>query len=104
MGRDALRAEALLIRAILSLRDEEECRAFLEDIATLTEIQALAHRLEVAKLLLDGRTYQEVVNETGASTATVSRVKRALYHGRSAMRSILERLRVAEEVGEEERA
>jgi TrpR-related protein YerC/YecD len=96
VGTHTRTAERLLFRALLSLRDEEECRAFLEDIATLTEIQALAHRLEVAKLLLEGHTYQSVVHETGASTATVSRVKRVLYHGNSAMRNVLERLRLEE--------
>jgi TrpR-related protein YerC/YecD len=91
--------ERLLVRALLSLKDDEECRAFLEDIATVTEVQALAHRLAVARLLLEGRTYQEVVAETGASTATVSRVKRALYFGRSAMRAVLERIMAEERAG-----
>jgi TrpR-related protein YerC/YecD len=93
---DAPKAD-LLIRALLSLKGEDECRAFLEDIATLAEVHALEHRLEVARLLLEGCTYQEVVRRTGASTATVSRVKRALYHGRAAMRDVLHRIMRDEE-------
>lgn len=81
-----------LFEAILSLRSVEECYRFFEDVATISEIKALAQRLEVAKMLDAGKTYEEIVDVTGASTATISRVKRCLYYGADGYRLVLERL------------
>ncbi len=88
-----------LFEAILKLETEEECYQFFEDIATVGEIKALAQRLAVAKMLAVGETYAKISEETGASTATISRVKRSLYYGNEGYRLILERLgyQVAEE-------
>jgi TrpR-related protein YerC/YecD len=81
-----------LFRAVLLLRDEEECYQFFEDVCTMGEIKALAGRLQVARMLREGRTYQQVEEETGASTATISRVKRYLQYGAGGYDLVLERL------------
>ena len=65
-----------LFEAILSLKDKEQCYNFFEDICTISELKALAQRLEVARMLDEGCIYEEIVSKTGASTATISRVKR----------------------------
>ena len=70
-----------LIKAILSLSDEEECVNFLEDILTIKETDSMAQRLEVAILLKEGKKFQEIVEKTGASTATISRVNRCILYG-----------------------
>lgn len=82
-----------LFQAILSLRTVEECYQFFEDIATVSEIRALAQRLEVAKMLDAGMTYEDIVAATGASTATISRVKKCLHYGADGYRMVLERMK-----------
>ncbi|MDK2871395.1 MAG: hypothetical protein PWQ16_747 [bacterium] len=82
-----------LCEAFLSLKTIEECYAFLEGIATIAEIKALAQRLEVAKLLAEGYTYAKVAEKTGASSATISRVKRALEYGAGGYALVIERLK-----------
>lgn len=81
-----------LFEAILVLENEEECYRFFEDICTVSEIKSLAQRLEVAKMLEENRTYSAISNMTGASTATVSRVKRSLDYGAGGYKLILRRL------------
>lgn len=81
-----------LFEAILLLDDTEECYRFFEDIATVSEIKALAQRLEVAKMLKRESTYTSIAESTGASTATISRVKRCLNYGADGYKLILERL------------
>ncbi|MGB9780380.1 MAG: YerC/YecD family TrpR-related protein [Caldanaerobacter sp.] len=81
-----------LFEAILKLRNIEECYRFFEDIATINEIKALAQRLEVARMLRQKKTYIEIAEKTGASTATISRVNRALNYGANGYKIILERL------------
>lgn len=81
-----------LFEAILMLETEEECYRFFEDICTISEIRAIAQRLEVAKLLRQGVTYQEIAQRLGASTATISRVNRSLTYGMSGYKQILDRL------------
>ncbi|ABY91844.1 YerC/YecD family TrpR-related protein [Thermoanaerobacter sp. CM-CNRG TB177] len=81
-----------LFEAILKLRNIEECYRFFEDIATINEIKALAQRLEVAKMLRQKKTYIEIAEKTGASTATISRVNRALNYGANGYKIILDRL------------
>lgn len=81
-----------LMRAVLLLKTEEECYQFFEDISTIGELKALSQRLEVARMLEARHTYDEIVARTGASTATISRVKRCLYYGADGYKIVLERL------------
>lgn len=81
-----------LFEAILELETKEECYKFFEDICTVKEVKALGQRLEVAKLLKNGSTYQEIADKTGASSATISRVKRYLNYGAEGYGLILDRL------------
>jgi len=81
-----------LFEAILLLENIEECYNFFEDICTIAEIKALAQRLEVASMLRKGKTYTEISEATGASTATISRVNRALNYGADGYKMILDRL------------
>ncbi|MDI7246483.1 MAG: YerC/YecD family TrpR-related protein [Bacillota bacterium] len=83
----------LLFKGILSLRTVDECYRFFEDLCTVGEIKALAERFRVAQMLDDGFTYAEIAEETGASTATISRVKRFLHYGADGYRLILDRMR-----------
>lgn len=91
---DKLRGKQLdqLFDAILSLETREECYQFFDDVATMHEIQALAQRLQVAKLLREGSTYQTIETETSASTATISRVRRSLDYGSGGYEVVLNRL------------
>lgn len=82
-----------LYRAVLSLRSEEECRAFLEDLCTIQEVEDMRKRLEVARLLDGGVNYQEIGQQTGMSTATISRVNRSLRYGAEGYRLVLARLK-----------
>jgi TrpR-related protein YerC/YecD len=81
-----------LFEAILSLKNSEECYRFFEDICTINELQAMAQRLEVAKMLNERKTYIEIAEATGASTATISRVNKSLNYGSDGYNLILERL------------
>ncbi|MGE5554329.1 MAG: YerC/YecD family TrpR-related protein [Betaproteobacteria bacterium] len=81
-----------LFTAILSLRNQDECYRFFEDLCTVAELKELSQRFEVAELLAQGETYQGIVARTGASTATVSRVKRALEYGADGYKLVLARL------------
>jgi TrpR-related protein YerC/YecD len=80
-----------LFKAILSLKDEEECYAFFEDLCTVGELQAMSQRYHVARLLNDGLVYSEVGRLSGASSATISRVNRCLQYGSGGYRTLLER-------------
>ncbi len=86
-----------LFEAILQLKNIEECYRFFEDICTVKEIQSIAQRLEVAKLLTQNKTYNEIEKETGASTATISRISRSLNYGGDGYKIVLERLGYIEE-------
>jgi len=79
-----------LFEAILKLKNIEECRRFFEDVCTIKELQDVAQRLEVAKLLSEGKNYQEVCRLTGASTATISRVNKCLLYGRGGYKTVLD--------------
>ena len=83
----------LLVQALLSLKDEEECYRFMEDLLTMREIRDLSQRLEVAVLLRDKVTYNEIVEKTGVSTATIGRVNRALNYGAGGYERVIERLK-----------
>ena len=82
-----------LARAILSLQTEEDCYRLFEDLFTIREIQDLAQRLEVARLLQNQATYTEIVEKTGVSTATIGRVNRALNYGAGGYALVLEKQR-----------
>ena len=82
-----------LFSAILSLQSLEECYRFFDDLCTVNEIQSLAQRLEVARMLEEGKTYHKIETETGASTATISRVKRCLNYGNDAYSMALNRIK-----------
>ena len=82
-----------LCQAILSLKTPEAAYCVLEDVATIGEIRALAQRLEVSRLLSEGYTYPQIAQQTGASTATISRVKKFLEYGADGYKIVLERLR-----------
>lgn len=94
MQIDKLRGKELdqLFQAILSLKDLDECYRFFDDLCTVNEIQSLSQRLEVARMLQEGKTYHKIETETGASTATISRVKRCLNYGNDAYSMALERI------------
>ena len=81
-----------LFDAILTLQNREECYQFFEDICTVNELLSLSQRYEVAFMLRRGRTYLEIAEETGASTATISRVKRCLNYGADGYNKILPRI------------
>lgn len=86
-----------LFEAMLLLEDEEECYRFFEDISTVSELKSMAQRLEVAKMLDQKMTYTDIAEKTGASTATISRVKRCLFFGADGYRLILDKLKKNEE-------
>ncbi|MFU0800829.1 MAG: YerC/YecD family TrpR-related protein [Xylanivirga thermophila] len=81
-----------LFEAILALENTEECYRFFEDICTINEIKSLAQRLQVAIMLRQRNTYTEIAEQTGASTATISRVNRCLMYGADGYNTILDRL------------
>lgn len=82
----------LFFDAILALENKEECYKFFEDVATITEIKALAQRIHVARLLKNKKTYTEIAEITGASTATISRVNRCLNYGSDGYNIVLDRI------------
>lgn len=82
----------LLMKAMLTLKDEDEAYRFFEDLCTISEVKSMAQRLEVASMLRKGITYQEIAQQTGASTATISRVNRALTYGADGYHHVLDEL------------
>ena len=82
-----------LFEAILTLRSPEECYAFFKDLCTYQELNAMAQRLQVAKMLHEGHVFHEIVEETGASTATISRVNRSLQYGADGYQAVLPRIK-----------
>lgn len=79
-------------RAILSLENEEEVAAFFDDVATIKELLDFSARLEVARMLSEGSVFSEISRETGASSATISRVNKCLNYGDGGYKTVLERL------------
>ena len=94
MQIDKLRGEQLdqLFDAILSLKDRDECYQFFDDLATMSEVQSLSQRLQVAKMLLEGSTYNAIEDDTKASTATISRVRRCINYGSDGYKLVVDRL------------
>ncbi|MFR6437057.1 MAG: YerC/YecD family TrpR-related protein [Peptoniphilaceae bacterium] len=91
-----------LFEAILSLENKEECYRFFEDICTIKELKAISQRLEVVKLLVSDQTYHAIEKQTGASTATISRINRALNYGADGYNLVLKRLGYLDEKKDEE--
>lgn len=85
-----------LFRAVLSLETPEECARFFDDLCTVPELKALSQRLEVARMLSKKQVYSDIVEETGASTATISRVNRSLNYGKNGYALVFDRLDAAE--------
>ena len=85
-----------LFQSILSLKTLDDCYLYFEDLCTVKEILAMAQRLEVARMLANGESYQKVTDDTGVSSATVGRVKRCLDYGSGGYRMILDREDTAE--------
>ena len=83
----------ILMDAILSLSSLEECYAFFEDLCTISELKSMEQRFEVARMLKNGMQYTEIVEKTGASTATISRVNRALLYGADGYATAIRKLR-----------
>lgn len=82
-----------LFQAVLCLENKEECYAFFEDICTVNELLSLSQRFEVAKMLREDKKYLEIAEETGASTATISRVNRSLNYGNDGYDMVFERIK-----------
>ena len=87
-----------LYRAILQLRDEQECYEFFQDLCTVSELRSMEQRFEVASLLDDGMIYNDILERTGASSATISRVNRSLAFGHGGYQVFFDR--AAEAAGE----
>ena len=94
--------ESGLYHAILQLRDLNECYDFFTDLCTFSELKAMEQRFELAKLLNDGLIYNDILEKTGASSATISRVNRSLNYGMGAYRVIFDRMKQDEEKKQEE--
>ncbi|MCI1694035.1 YerC/YecD family TrpR-related protein [Aneurinibacillus aneurinilyticus] len=94
MQLDKIKGKELeqLFEVILSLDSMEDCYLFFDDLCTVNEMKSMAQRLEVARMLRDKQTYSQIEEETGASTATISRVKRCLNYGNGGYMAALERL------------
>ena len=84
-----------LFEAILSLENMEECDTFFEDLCTMKELADMAQRLEAAKMLLDGKTYEQIVREVEISTATISRINRCIQYGSGGYRDTIEKVQKA---------
>ena len=92
----------LLYQALLEIKDLEECRRFLQDLCTVSELKAMEQRMEVAMLLDQGLIYSDILERTGASSATISRVNRSLNYGMGAYRIIFDRMKEDEQKQQEE--
>lgn len=81
-----------LVKAIIAINNEEECKEFLNDICTFQEIEKLVQRLEAAQLLLDSKTYEQVIQETNISSTTLSRISRCIRYGNNGYKNILDKI------------
>ncbi len=98
MGKNIYTPEVeQLLKGIASLKNVEECLAFFEDLCTINELMSLGQRFEVASMLRENRTYNEVSEKTGASTATISRVNRCLNYGKDGYDLVIKRLEEKEQ-------
>jgi TrpR-related protein YerC/YecD len=94
MQLDKIKGKELeqLFKAVLTLDTMEDCYVFFDDLCTVNEMKSMAQRLEVARMLREGYTYNQIEEETGASTATISRVKRCLNYGNEGYQLALDRI------------
>lgn len=83
----------LLYQAILTLKDLDECKKFFSDLCTVGELRSMEQRFEVAMLLSDGMIYNDILERTGASSATISRVNRSLQYGADGYQAVLPRIK-----------
>lgn len=81
-----------LFDAVLALQNKEECYKFFEDLCTVPELKAMSQRIQVAKMLSENRVYSDIVSQTGASTATISRVNRSLNYGSDGYEIVFSRI------------
>ncbi len=81
-----------LFSAILSLENAEECKLFFEDLCTIKELADMAQRLETAKMLTNGKTYEQIAKDVEISTATISRVNRCIQYGKGGYKLVLDRI------------
>ena len=86
-----------LFDAILTLQDREECYRFFDDLCTVKELSDMSQRLEAAKLLLEGKTYEQIVKSAEISTATISRINRCIQYGAGGYQTIIQRLEESKE-------
>ena len=86
-----------LFEAIMTLKDKDEFYAFFEDVCTVNELLSLSQRYEVARMLRQHKTYLDIAEKTGASTATISRVNRSLNYGNDGYDMVFERLNIKDE-------
>lgn len=82
----------MLFKAVLELKNIDECYKFFEDIATITELKAISQRIQVANMLKEKKVYTEIAEATGASTATISRVNKCLNYGKGGYNIVLDRI------------
>ena len=92
MGKIRHPGEDMFFAAVLGLKTPEDCRQFFEDICTINELLSLSQRFEVASMLKDRKTYLEIAEKTGASTATISRVNRSLNYGNDGYEMVFQRI------------
>lgn len=93
MGKKSFDENNELYKAIVQLETEEECRNFFTDLCTINELLSMEQRFKVAQLLDEGHIYNDIVEKTGASSATISRVSRALNYGDEGYRAVLDRMK-----------
>ncbi len=101
MTRSEKKRNDTLYEAILTLKDIDECHSFFEDLCTVAELRAMEQRFEVALLLSDGMIYNDILERTGASSATISRVNRALNYGADGYQRVLPRIKDMRKGGED---
>ena len=90
-----------LFEAILCLESKEDCYSFFEDVCTVNELLSFSQRYEVAKMLREKKTYLEIAEKTGASTATISRVNRSLNYGNDGYDMVFKRITESEEAADD---
>ncbi len=93
MGKKSFDENNELYSAIVQLKTEQECKSFFTDLCTINELLSMEQRFKVAQLLDEGYIYNDIVEKTGASSATISRVSRALNYGEDGYRTVLDRLK-----------
>ena len=96
MGKIEIKYLDNLYRAILALETEQECAAFFDDIFTVQELESVSQRLEVARLLHQGKNYVDINKLTGVSTATICRVSKCLSYGDGGYKTVIEKLEAGE--------